>query len=1496
MERVDSIFQLSDKNRDGCLDKVEFVNLVRVVNPEVALNEAQLELIQEEVWASFPRYVADGNGLTLEGLKQIYVEGFADLDRDYNALIEAHKANEPSAVAVEHVSGGRVGMAARERQPALADASPLVAAAVAATTPDIFCGLATPAPAARPDVEGEKDIFDAVQTPAPAIAAAEDAKNALAFAVRLPGVPTKAAFENGLVRRQLLASLKDSLPEGTAARIVAVNPTSQGVAVGIMCCLPQGAMGGEEEAYFRAVLGAEPEQVFPHAAFGSIEVLSADASAAFGGSIAANAAAETLAAASLAGAPQKTPLAFTLRLADVEPADFKRSKGGQFMAQLRTKLPSETAARVVSVMPAAGGSVITIAAAVPAQHAKQAQHFIRKLRHEPCSVLESSSLGYTVALVAAHQSNTAVRPGVGIKLRLPGQSSSEVTTASAAAGNHHQNDPMASALENILPEGTNVAVRCVEGSPRGTSTIVTLTAALPEGTDTAGVATVYEIARDTENWVPDAVNSNSDGPTQCILVGSALEAGVAGNGDIGTLQFGINKEENPRSNRPDVSPTRATLMSRLFGGRGDAQGHHDTSPLVTTGAAAIEAEPEASPVDAILAGYQRRPASSGGSSGLADAVAEMNLGLGGEAESTAAANAALAAEEEVTPSKAAAAATGKLVTSDINGPPVISVTAFTNVPHSEYDGVAAGDTNDAVDVLPNVTGDGTSSPKKKGWLTRLTTSLSPQKRRANDDPTTGTANDRPGSSAAASSAAAAVGAVDANTDTAVALSVPAGYSYQALPADMEGAPRAMTPWELQQMINAKEWAVMDAHVGQITAKLQYYLDQSSEPENEIARIQDSAYGAAARSFREAAAAAPDDPLARFRLGNIHFAQHEYMDASRSYFDALQRCAEDDPLLVKIHINMGISLESEGRMETAEREYSKAATMAPNHPRVFKLFGSARLALGDADGARAALKRALEINPEFADAWADLGCAHVALGAHSEARKSFKKAIELDPEHIEAHFNAGNLERQTGNLKAALQCYDFVLSLDPEHWRSWLNKAVVVARLGRGRDREAAACLQRALELSGHGGMLEDEVNALHEMLVHGANMDTISQQVNIIEERAKMATVHAARYGAGAGTPTQSSYTNSALKSSSFVPGASPQQQTQRSPYKLGSRASSSRASSVTNSLSRTHSMQSISQQSIRNNGGGARSASIGTMSRQTSIHSLSPTKSARMPYPAQHEGPWVAPPPPEIITEASIGAEIKARIQALGVEPAQAAATLDISMLQQMKSMCNLTLETIWNEALRIEEEITAAIARTTRRANSSPNKSPYGNGGARSRNSNVRGSPEKQGSLSGANKKQVSVATAETVMWRIVRVNTQPHLAKATHETMCSWIFALMDSNQMGSIDLGLMLCVLCTLVDAPAQERLNLSYRLLMWRSREERTSQEDPVTRKDLIELLSTLKTVYEQGHRSYLADTNRMGAAQRAANSSFVLFEKFASEVQRMFWPYGVIPLMLYALD
>jgi tetratricopeptide (TPR) repeat protein len=262
------------------------------------------------------------------------------------------------------------------------------------------------------------------------------------------------------------------------------------------------------------------------------------------------------------------------------------------------------------------------------------------------------------------------------------------------------------------------------------------------------------------------------------------------------------------------------------------------------------------------------------------------------------------------------------------------------------------------------------------------------------------------------------------------------------------------------------------------------------------------YPEALHSFRDAAAAHPADPLARFRAANAHFALHQYNDASRAYFDCLQRCPEgaNDPLRAKAHVNLGIALESEGRAGAAAREYAKAAALDPAHPRAHKLLGSARCAAGDFHGAVEALTAALEVNPGFADAWGDLGCAYAALGDVGNAERCLGQAVTHDPGHLEARYNMGNLRRQGHDFEGAVACYDAVLAADPSHWRSLLNKAVVQTCSGRGAA--AAGNLKAALHLSGAGGVLAAEVDRLQALLRADAGWEEVDQVLAQIDGTA----------------------------------------------------------------------------------------------------------------------------------------------------------------------------------------------------------------------------------------------------------------------------------------------------------------------------------------------------------------------------------------------------------
>ena len=50
----------------------------------------------------------------------------------------------------------------------------------------------------------------------------------------------------------------------------------------------------------------------------------------------------------------------------------------------------------------------------------------------------------------------------------------------------------------------------------------------------------------------------------------------------------------------------------------------------------------------------------------------------------------------------------------------------------------------------------------------------------------------------------------------------------------------------------------------------------------------------------------------------------------------------------------------------------------------------------------------------------------------EAKNYVEKALELDPEFVEAYNNLGNIQKAHGNLKDAKVCYDKALHIDPNN--------------------------------------------------------------------------------------------------------------------------------------------------------------------------------------------------------------------------------------------------------------------------------------------------------------------------------------------------------------------------------------------------------------------------------------------------------------------------------
>jgi tetratricopeptide (TPR) repeat protein len=1491
-----------------CRPQREFSELVKAVNPGASLTEAALGLIQGEVWAALPRHVTP-RGLTPAGLASLYADGLADLGRDYGEWERAEAAAaparapaaQPAAVAGVHRERAARGAAAPAAPPPAAASPAPPGSAARGAGGDVFEFLKTPAPPPRRAADSDDDASPAVAAPAsPAEGAVE---STLCFALLLAGVRSEAELDAAGLRAAVGAALAAALPEGAAPHVAGAVPTPGGLALAVEVAMPPAAAASEETAYLASVLATDPAQIFPPSAFGRVEALGADGPAAGSARAAARGAAAAAAAAATAGAAGAAALGFSLLLPGCEERGFRRARGERLVAALREALPPLAAARVTRVAAAPGGLVVTVAASAPAEALEELRAFHRALRADAAAALDTRA--FADAAVVASRLCVAPRPALGLHVRLPEQRPGRGAAPPGAAADWRE-ELMAEALSRALPEGARAAVTGTIDSPRGM--VVALAASLPPGAGAAEVAAAAETAADAAAWVPAAVLAAAGGirapRPRCERVARALEPAFGARADA-AFAFGMpgcrvqarspSPEKGRRSpgffgrllSRGGASPAPALAApparpGSAFGDDATLASPAAARPLSTglaaspaaarplsAGLAAAAAAPMSPPDAAVLAGYQRRgtPSSGESSAGLGDAVAAASEAMAecsvrdgerarvgvGAAGLAATAAAAIAAAEALSPSKGGGAGGGEGA-----APRAVLVHAY------------ATDEDEEAERAPLARGLAAAEAASPAPARLLALAPSPA-------PSASLASRRPPPLAIPADGPAPGGAAP----------TPLAALVEGPPAAHRAAAGPPSPWDEARRAAPAEWAAAAAQLDALVAALQAVLDDPSKGTAEVAAALDAAATAPPRwarheacmrlgerlgaaglfpealaSFRRAAAAWPEGALAYFRVGNAHFALHQYRDAARAFFSALKRCpAEGDPLRVKIHINMGIALESEGKVAAAAREYARGAAAAPRHPRVHKLLGSARLALGEAEGAVEALTAALEVAPGFADAWADLGAAYAALGDAPAARRCFDAALRHAPGHAEARFNLGNLHRAAGAHAEALAAYDAVLAADPGHWRALLAKAVALELTGAGAP--AAAHLKAALALSGRGSELAAEVAALRALLAAGAGGAAVAAQVGAVDAAARAAAAGSPLPGAP-GAPAPSPFAGApgfsprAVAASPFAAAGASSPSRAGSPERAASvRSGYSGRSNTPSVLSVAHSVRSV------------RSARSGR-----AVLGAGAAAAARAAPPPRQASPTRTPermaswrPMPGALTEADFGPDVAAALVAAGLPPAEALAALDVPFLQRLVPVAALRPAAIWREALALGEALAPPAPSPNRRSNA-PGAPP---------------SPTRGDRLRAA--KALSPAAAEALLCRLL-ARAPPHLAGPCLDALGAGPMSLLARAGGGRVDAALLLLVLGAATDAPKRERLDLLYKLLMWRGAEP--GRENPVTRRDLVDALTALKAVFEPAHAPGVLAAPRPA---RPGDAAFVMFERFAADVGKFFPALEALPLL-----
>ncbi len=175
----------------------------------------------------------------------------------------------------------------------------------------------------------------------------------------------------------------------------------------------------------------------------------------------------------------------------------------------------------------------------------------------------------------------------------------------------------------------------------------------------------------------------------------------------------------------------------------------------------------------------------------------------------------------------------------------------------------------------------------------------------------------------------------------------------------------------------------------------------------------------------------------------------------------QSAARTAPNSAKIRSNLGGILLEKGRTEAALRELQASIAILPTSM-AHRNLGTLYLRSGESQRAIPEYRRAIDLDPRNAAAYADLGYVLLSQGASGEAIAALEKAIALNPGLAEAHYTLGRARATRGRWSEAVAAYQEALRRKPDFMEA--SYALGLALEARGEYLAAARAFEEALRL------------------------------------------------------------------------------------------------------------------------------------------------------------------------------------------------------------------------------------------------------------------------------------------------------------------------------------------------------------------------------------------------------------------------------------------------
>jgi protein O-mannosyl-transferase len=180
-----------------------------------------------------------------------------------------------------------------------------------------------------------------------------------------------------------------------------------------------------------------------------------------------------------------------------------------------------------------------------------------------------------------------------------------------------------------------------------------------------------------------------------------------------------------------------------------------------------------------------------------------------------------------------------------------------------------------------------------------------------------------------------------------------------------------------------------------------------------------------------------------------------------------------------HINLGVALEQEGRLEEAIAENRAAETIAPGRYQIHNNLGDCFDRLGRPAEALIEYREAVRLNPKLPEFHNNLGIVLDELGRYDEALVEFNNAAQLSPTYPWGHFEMAKTLLKQGRDAEAVAALREALRRAPDDLQILTYSAHVLASLDDPQLRDGKTALELATKANTlTGGSQAIVLNAL----------------------------------------------------------------------------------------------------------------------------------------------------------------------------------------------------------------------------------------------------------------------------------------------------------------------------------------------------------------------------------------------------------------------------------